>query len=69
MNLSSVGGGCAVLTTVCFLVGIVLMASSGVQVLIPDTGVDNLKWIDDVDSAATSSSPAPGWSSSAAFSA
>jgi hypothetical protein len=51
MDLARLGGGCAVLTTASFLVGIVLMASSGVQTLIPDTGVDNLKWIEDVDSA------------------
>jgi hypothetical protein len=50
INLTTVGGACAVLTTAWFVVGIVLMASSGVQTLIPDTGADNLKWIDDVDS-------------------
>ncbi len=41
----------AVLTVVCFGVGIVLMASSGVQILIPETGEGGLEWIADVDEA------------------
>jgi hypothetical protein len=41
----------AVLTVVCFVVGFVLMASSGVQVLIPETGEGGLEWIADVDEA------------------
>lgn len=45
------GAVCAILTTVSFVVGIVLMATSGVQVLIPDTGKDALDWIADVDGA------------------
>jgi hypothetical protein len=35
----------------CFVVGIVMMASSGVQLLIPVPGADLLDWIADVDSA------------------
>jgi hypothetical protein len=51
LSLGTVGAVCALVTVASFVVGIALMASSGVQVLIPDTGSDNLKWIDDVDSA------------------
>jgi hypothetical protein len=40
-----------VLTVVCFVVGVVLMASSGVQVLIPETGEGGLEWLADVDDA------------------
>src|SRR5215210_1615852 len=36
---------------VSFVVGIVFMASSGVQVLIPETGDDALDWVRDVDQA------------------
>jgi hypothetical protein len=50
-SLTSVAGACAVLTTACFVVGIVLMAVGGVQVLIPETGQDGLDWIADVDDA------------------
>jgi hypothetical protein len=42
---------CAVLLTVAFVVGIVLMASSGVQTLIPETGAEGLEWIADVQDA------------------
>ena len=51
VNLTTTGAVCAVLTTACFVVGIALMASSGVQVLIPQTGKDALEWIADVDGA------------------
>jgi hypothetical protein len=50
-DLITVGAVCAVLTTVCFVAGIALMISSGVQVLIPDTGKSALDWIKDVDGA------------------
>jgi hypothetical protein len=50
-NLTTVGAACAVITTLAFVVGIVLLASSGVQVLIPETGQDGLDWIRDVDDA------------------
>jgi len=50
-SLTRVGAWCAVLTTAAFVVGIVLMASSGVQVLIPETGKNGLDWIADVDDA------------------
>jgi hypothetical protein len=50
LTLTKVGAICAVLTTAVFVVGIVFMASSGVQVLIPDTG-ETLDWIADVDAA------------------
>ena len=50
-NLITVGAVCAVLTTAAFVVGIALMASSGVAVLIPDTGQDALDWVADVDDA------------------
>jgi hypothetical protein len=52
LSLTTVGAVSAVLTVVCFVVGIVLMASSGVQVLIPETGEGGLEWIADVDDAA-----------------
>jgi uncharacterized iron-regulated membrane protein len=46
-----VGAACAVLTTLAFVVGVVLMASSGVRVLIPETGKNGLDWIRDADAA------------------
>ena len=51
LNLVKVGAVCAVAITVCFVVGIVFMTSSGVQVLIPDTGKDAIDWINDVNDA------------------
>ena len=51
LSLTTVGAVSAVLTVVCFVVGIVLMASSGVQVLIPEIGEGGLEWIADVDDA------------------
>jgi hypothetical protein len=50
VKLATVGAVCALVTVAGFVVGIVLMASSGVQVLIPDTG-EELEWIADVDDA------------------
>jgi hypothetical protein len=51
LSLITVGAVSALLTVVCFVVGIILMASSGVQVLIPETGEGGLEWIADVDDA------------------
>jgi hypothetical protein len=51
LNMITVGAVCAVLTAVAFVAGIALMASSGVQVLIPGTGEDAIEWIVDVDDA------------------
>jgi uncharacterized protein DUF4386 len=42
---------CAILIVVCFVVAIPLMAGSGVQVLIPETGNEGIDWIMDVDAA------------------
>ena len=50
-SLTRIAGACAVLTTACFVAGIVLMSAGGVQVLIPETGQDGLDWIADVDDA------------------
>jgi hypothetical protein len=51
LSLTTVGAVCAVLMVVCFVLGIVLMAASGVQTLIPETGQGALDWIADVDGA------------------
>ena len=51
VSLAKAGAACAIVTVVGFIVGIALMASSGVQVLIPETGQDGLDWIADVDDA------------------
>jgi len=51
VSLATVGAVCAVLTTVTFVVGIALMAGSGVQTLIPEPGQDGLDWIADVNDA------------------
>jgi hypothetical protein len=52
LKLTTVGAYCGVLTFVSFLVGIVFMAISGVQVLIPETGGhQTLDWIADVHRA------------------
>ena len=56
VRLSTVGAVCAVLTVGLFVAGIALTASSGVQVLIPETGAEGREWIADVDGAGTSSS-------------
>jgi hypothetical protein len=50
-SLREIGAWCAVLTTVAFVLGIVLMASSGVETLIPDTGDAVLDWVDQVNGA------------------
>ena len=51
LSLATVGGVCALIMVAGFVVGIVLMASSGVQTLIPETGAEGREWIRDVDDA------------------
>ena len=51
LRLSTVGAFCAIVAVAGFVVGIILSASSGVQVLIPETGANGLDWISDVDDA------------------
>ena len=51
LSLITVGAVCAILMFVAFAVGIVLMATSGVQVLIPETGNEGREWIADVNDA------------------
>jgi hypothetical protein len=46
IRLSTITGVSAILAVVGFVLGIVLMASSGVQVLIPDSG-DEVAWMAD----------------------
>jgi uncharacterized protein DUF4386 len=49
--LATIGAVCAILTAATFVVGIALMAGSGVQTLIPEPGQDGLDWIADVNDA------------------
>ena len=51
VTVTRIGAWCAIGLVACFAVGIALMATSGVQVLIPETGKNGLDWIKDVDSA------------------
>jgi hypothetical protein len=51
LRLSTVGGICALLTVAGFVVGIALMATTGVQVLIPETGKNGAEWATDVQDA------------------
>jgi hypothetical protein len=51
LSLATLGGACAILTVVGFVIGIALIAAGGVQVLIPETGEDGIEWIADVDEA------------------
>jgi hypothetical protein len=51
VSLTTIGAVSAIVTVAMFVVGIALMATSGVQVLIPETGKDGLEWIADVDDA------------------
>lgn len=51
VSLATVGAVCAVLTTVTFVVGIGLLAGSGVETLIPEPGQAGLDWIADVNDA------------------
>ena len=50
-SLTGIGAVCALLAVVMFVLGVVFMASSGVQVLIPETGAEGLEWIADVQGA------------------
>src|SRR6188508_3158405 len=51
VRLNAVGGVCAILTVVAFIAGGVLMSSSGVDTLIPETGSLGRDWVVDVDAA------------------
>jgi Domain of unknown function (DUF4386) len=51
VSVTRIGAWCAIGLVVAFAAGIALMAASGVQVLIPETGKDGLDWIRDVDDA------------------
>jgi hypothetical protein len=51
VSLARIGAWCAIGLVVAFVAGIAMMAASGVQVLIPETGKDGLDWIADVDDA------------------
>src|SRR4051812_14835963 len=50
-TLTTVGAVCGILTTVCFVGGIVFSAVGGVQTIIPETGKNGLDWIADVHDA------------------
>jgi Domain of unknown function (DUF4386) len=50
-RLYTAGALCAIAMVACFPLGGISMASSGVEVLIPETGEPGLKWIADVDAA------------------
>src|SRR5687768_5980084 len=49
LKLSTVAAVCALGTVICFVAGAVAMRSSGVGVLIPETGRSGLDWIAAVD--------------------
>jgi hypothetical protein len=51
LRLSSVGAVCALIVVAGFVAGIALMATHGVQVLIPETGNDGAEWVADVQDA------------------
>jgi hypothetical protein len=51
VRLSSVAAVCAIATVVCFVLGAAAMGSSGVPVLIPETGAPGREWIAQVDAA------------------
>ena len=51
LRLSTVGAVCALLAVAGFVAGIALMAASGVQVLIPETGSEGAEWVADVNDA------------------
>jgi hypothetical protein len=51
LSLTTVGGVCAILMFVSFAVGIAFSATSGVQVIIPETGSEGREWIADVNDA------------------
>lgn len=49
--MTTVGAACAVLATIAFVVAIALAASSGVDVFIPPTDDEGVKWLVDVEEA------------------
>jgi hypothetical protein len=51
LTLSTVAAVCALGTVICFVVGVVAMGSSGVGVLIPESGRPGRDWIATVDAA------------------
>jgi hypothetical protein len=51
LSLATLGGVCAILTVVGFVIGIALMVTGGVEVLIPETGSEGIQWIEDIDKA------------------
>ena len=51
ISLATAGAVCALITVAGFVIGVALMASSGIQTLIPETGKNGLKWIADVQDA------------------
>lgn len=51
LSLAVVGAVCALITVAGFVVGIVLSIFGGVEVLIPETGTEGVKWIADVQDA------------------
>jgi len=51
LRLSTVGAVCALGTVICFVLGGVAMGSSGVGVLIPETGPPGREWIANVNAA------------------
>jgi hypothetical protein len=51
LRLSTIGGVAALVTVAGFVVGIVMMATNGVQVLIPETGKEGAEWAADVQDA------------------
>ena len=64
LRLSTVGAVCALIAVAGFVVGIALMATNGVQVLIPETGKDGTEWVDDVRDAGDWFVAGGGWSAS-----
>jgi hypothetical protein len=51
LRLSTIGGVAAVLAVAGFAAGIAMMATNGVQVLIPETGKEGAEWAADVQDA------------------
>lgn len=51
LRLATIGAICALITVVGFVAGFALMATSGVQVLIPETGKEGADWVADVQDA------------------
>ena len=51
ISLTDGGAVSALIMVAGFFVGIAVLASSGVEVLIPETGTEGLEWLADVDDA------------------